>query len=260
MRFGNKHGFSLMELAVLNGVGLLFTATLIPAITNAQRNAEMTAVGARGRDIFIAIVGANIEREPLGLGDVWPKTQLKEEPEGWGQRRINTEDITSKTFQSSTSYFYELLDGANIGNPRQWAPYVRGFDYSKLAGAGVPAKVGAGELRPENNMWCIAGNIRDEMEDVIPVLITRNVDCASLYKDYDGKAQTPLRWSQKYSTPFSNEGFVMVRKGGAVVRITAEYAVAHIVYMGQLGGSFKTTAEGHAPLVYLTPDNIAYPQ
>jgi len=252
-----------MELAVLNGVGLLFTATLIPAITNAQREAHMNTVASQGKDIFVAIVRATPEREPLGLGDVWPKAQLEEKVERWEQKRGNVivmEDISTMTFQSSTSYFYELLDGANIGNPRRWAPYVPGLDYSKLAGAGVPVKVGAGELRPENNMWCIAGNIRDEMEDVIPVLITRNVDCASLYKDYDGKAQTPLRWSQKYNTPFSNEGFVMVRKGGAVFKCTAEHAVAHIVYMGQLGGSFKTTAEGHAPLVYLTPDSIVHPQ
>ena len=257
MKVENRQGFSVVELAVVNGVLLVLAAAFAPAITNAQREAALNTVAAHGKDIFVAIVGANVEREPLGLKNVWPKTQAEAEVERWERRRFDG-DISTMTFQNSTKYFYELFDGANIGNPRQWAPYVINdlADYSKLAGAGVPAKVGAGELQPENNIWCIAGNIRDEMEDVIPVLVTRNVDCASLYKDYDGKAETPLRWSQKYNTPFANENFIMVRKGGAIFKGTAQSAFAHTVYAKQ---SFKTTAEGHAPLVYLTPDSIAHP-
>ena len=213
-----------------------------------EQEPEMDVVGSNGKDIYVAIVGANTEREPLGLGEVWPKTEGKSHGKN---------DIADTAFQNSSSYFYALFDGENIGNPARWAPYVAGLDYSKLASPSVPAMTGTGKLRAENNIWCIAANVRDDMEDVIPVLVTRNIDCSSLYKDYDGKTDTPIQWSEQYSTPFSKEGFVMIRKGGAVYIGKAKTVTARTIYRNQ---AFRTTADGKAPLVYLTPDGIVHPR
>lgn len=245
-------GFTLVELLVVIGILGILSAALFPAISNAVMKANMTAVGSRGKDIYVAIVGANTEREPLGLGTVWPKTQQESGVD------TSADDIGTKTFTSSSDYFYELYDGENVGTSEH-RPYVAGFDYSKIAGAGVPAKSGTGKLQAANNMWCIAGNIRDEMEDIIPILVTRNIDCSSLRKDLTSIDDTRLEFSTTYKAPFSNKGFVIVRKGGGIFNGSAKYATLRVVYQSQ---TFKTTIEGgsSAALTYLGPDALQSPK
>ncbi len=244
-------GFTLVELLVVIGILGILSAALFPAISNAVMKANMTAVGTRGRDIYVAITGANTEREPLGLGNVWPKTQLESGAD------TSDDDIASKTFSSSCDYFYELYDGQNVGTENH-SPYVAGFDYSKLAGAGVPAKSGSGQLQANNCMWVIGANVRDEMEDIIPILVTRNIDCSSLYKDLeDGSKSDKITFSSTYKAPFSNKGFVMIRKGGGTFNGTAKYATVRVVYQNQ---SFKTTIGNQNALSYLGPDGQQNPR
>lgn len=249
----NNKGFTLVELLVVIGILGILSAALFPAISGAMLKANMTSVAARGKDIYVAITGANTEREPLGLGPVWPKTQQ--------ETGIDTSsgDIGTKTFQNSSDYFYELYDGQNAGTD-QHDPYVKGFDYSKLAGAGVPAKSGQGKLQGANNMWVIAGNVREEMEDIIPILITRNLDCTSLRKDLTSIEDTKLQWSATYKAPFSNKGFVIVRKGGGTFANQSKYATIRVLYNSQ---TFKTTISGSGnilPLTYLGPDSEQSPK
>ncbi|MCL1920873.1 MAG: hypothetical protein FWG50_07315 [Kiritimatiellaeota bacterium] len=249
----SKQGFSLAGLLVVMGVVFLFIAVIIPACCNAVANAGLNVVSARGKDIYVSIVSANVERELAGVGSVWSKTQIDEVQCGDDGKPFD--DIVNMAFSNAVDYFKVLYDEENAKDPDKWAPYY-GFDYSKLAGRGVRTAP-SGRLKADYCMWCIAGNVRDEMEAIIPVLVTRNVDCSSLYKDYDGTTETPLRWSEKYDTPYREKGFTIVRKGGAVFTAGAQYTISPVVYQKQ---SFTTTAEGKAPLVYLTPDGIAYPQ
>jgi len=247
-----KQGFTLVELLVVIGILGILSAALFPAIGNAVLKANMTSVGTRGRDIFVAITGANTEREPLGLGNVWPKTKLPDGVTGGGADA----DISEQTFSTSSKYFEELMDSENFGKA-EWAPYVNGIDFSKLSGAGVPAKPDAGgELKSANNMWTIAADVRDEMEDIIPILVTRNVkeDETILKKKISNPSKTRVdKWyieEGERKTPFSNKGFVMVRKGGAVFTLSSRYVNEFTVYQGQ---SYDTTLGGSEGIKYLIP-------
>lgn len=249
-----NQGFTLVELLVVIGILGILASALFPAISNAVMKANMTAVGSRGRDIYVAITGANTEREPLGLGNVWPKNKSKvSDSTGGGQK-----DIADTVYQDSCNYFTDLYDGKNAGTPTH-SPYVAGFDYSKLAGAGVKVYSGKDTLPVENNMWCIAGDVRDEMEDILPILVTRNFDCKELKKTITGNpAATQITTLGKnFPAPFSNKGFVMVRKGGAVFNGTTKYARLNVIYQNQ---AFDTTAGGaQEGITYLGPDGIQAP-
>ncbi|MFA6662188.1 MAG: type II secretion system protein [Bacilli bacterium] len=251
MTVSNKTGFTLVELLVVIGILGILSAALFPAISNAVMRANMTAVSTRGRDIYVAITGANTEREPLGLGNVWPQKDVSTS----GGQTTSNPDISEKPFTTSTDYFKELYDDENIGTENH-SPYVAGFDYGKLAGAGVTAHRGK-NLVKEHNMWTIAGNVRDEMEDVVPILVTRNFNAETHMFDkvtdseLSNSKTDPSCWDKEWDSPFSTKGMVLVRKGGGTFTVRAKYAVAPVIYNNQ---TFDTTLGGaNKSLVYLKP-------
>ncbi len=111
-------------------------------------------------------------------------------------------------------------------------------------------------------MWCIGANIRDEMEDIIPILVTRNVNCAQLATRYEGRAATKVDLGTEFTSPFSNKAFVMVRKGGAIFKARDKYSNLKVIYQGQqfdlnpAGGGGNTDLD---PFKYLKPGGIETP-
>lgn len=243
-----KSNFNLTSLVVIVVLLVMLTLMLFPAISASQMKSNTASVAARGRDIFVAITSANTDREPLGIPSVWPKSNPPTN---------NAVDISKMNFTNSTDYFWALYDGDHLGTA-QHDPHVMAFDLSKLSGGGVEPHRGQGRLKPENNMWTIAKNVRDEMEDIIPVLVTRNVAAESLVTDLTTVSDRRLFFDEEWKTPLGRKGFVIIRKGGGTYNFQARYMTHRVLYNSQ---TFKTTIDGSQlpRLSYLTPSKEVMP-
>jgi hypothetical protein len=131
------------------------------------------------------------------------------------------------------------------------------FDYTKLAAGnvGVPAWT-KGPLTAENNMWTIAKNVRDDMNDMLPILITRNVDAASLptkVSAHDGENR--LSFDSDWKTPFGDKALILIRKGGAIFKARGKYSTYHYVYQDKVFDTAVDAQLGQTapPLSYLAP-------
>ena len=238
----------LVSLAVFFILLVVFQAAFFNVeITSAPLSANMTAVGVRGRDIYAAIEKTNGERQTIQLPPIWPKTYL-----------VSTNipgDISSKVFKTSTEYFAALYDEEHF-DTEAWRPWARGFEYSRLAGIGVPEKKRKGKLEAKNNMWLIAANVTEEDADVIPVMITRNVDVKEIeWIINQGGSTSNLNeriavGAGEYKTPFGDKGFVIVRKGGGVFIVKERHSKLKFVFSNQ---ELPPRDPSKPPIVYLMP-------
>ena len=248
----NRKGFTLVELLVVIGILGILMGALFPAITAAMIKANLASCSMRGRNLYVAITSANVEREAAGLTSIWPRSGKAASSTG-GEK-----DISEQSYSSAYQYFNDLFDVKNINDTDNWNPYVTGIDLGCLSGAGVQPVQAGSELKAENVGWAIAANVQDEIEDIVPVLVTRNVDCSSLRKKYDG-GNEKMQWSAAYNTPFAKKAFVMINKGGGAVAMTGRYLTTAVIYKKQ---SFELPdeTEDFGAFVYLGPDSTQNPR
>ena len=244
-------GFTLVELLVVIGILGILMGALFPAISAAMIKANISACSMRGRNLFVAITSANTEREAAGLGSVWPRTQGADSSGG-------EQDISEKSYSSAYQYFNDLFDVKNMKNADSWSPYVTGVDLGCLSGAGVNPVQAGNELKAENVGWCVGANVQDNMEDIVPILVSRNVECSSLRKKYES-GNEKMEFSSTYSTPFAKKAFVMIRKGGGAIGMTTKYLTTAVVYNKQVFELPEATEDVQA-FTYLGPDGTQAPQ
>ena len=247
-----RSGFNVIELAVVVVVLAVFISVFAAVCGINSRAAGMTALGVRGKDIFVAIIGANTDREPLGLPSVWPSDD--------GPLTNAMGEVECFNFTNSTDYFRYLYDEGHVGTGA-WSPFVAGFDYSKLAGNGVPRCEGT-PLTAEYNAWTIAKNVPDDMDDIMPVLVTRNIDARSLASEGTSRnLERRLYFDTEWGAPFGSRAFIMIRKGGAVFKAREKYSSYQHVYKRspsqRAGSAVQRSAD--RPLKYLTPTHEVIP-
>ena len=237
----NNKGFTLVELLVVIGILGILMGALFPAISSAMVKANLSACGMRGRNLFVAITSANTEREALGLGNCWPQD---------AQENPDSNDKIAQGTSTVLDYFKALFDTDNFGTD-QWKPYVSGIDVGVLSGAGVPVAAKPDQLQEKNILWTVLKNVSDELDDVVPVLISRNLDDSALTVQgtYSGDSKD-IELGKVNATPFGNKAFVCIRKGGAVITQTSKYATTGIIYNRQ---SFTIPDSDNGKPEYLRP-------
>jgi len=253
-RIMQKSSFNITSLVVIVILLGLLAFAMLPAINNEIMLANRVDVSARGKDIYMSITRANAERELIGLPSLWPTY-----PETYANAA--TDCVASVvTFTNSTDYFMFLNDHENIGTANH-NPLIGDFDYGKLSGAGVKPYSGTGPLKPENNMWTVIGNYRDDMPDILPVIFTRNVAAESMAASIPVGDCRRMYFDTAWRTPFADASAVFIRKNGGVFAVREKFMVWWVVYNHQCF-DVNSDANGQpveSPLKYLTPDHQVFP-
>lgn len=205
-------GFTLGEVIAVLALLAILASSVFPLVQYAVLNTELDGCRVRGRAVYVALAAANAEREPLGK-----------------------ERLPGSQFKNSTDLFRYLIEQENVYE----------LSYDSLACCGVQVCTD-GKLKPENNMWTVVKEMRDDWDDAVPILFTRNLDARSFaWKIPARGADRRIGLDPEWRTPLGKRGGLLICKGGAVRGARAKYLTSRAFF-----GKCKTDP---GPVRYLTP-------
>lgn len=203
-------GFTLVEMLVVIAIIAILAAALFPAISNAMDAARATAMKNKGRGIWAAILSANMEREPLNLGPLWPA------------------ELKGETGDSSKYFTYLLSDGENTTAVSGTSDdrLVSDLTPESLIAQGIQPHTGSGPVADKNIAWRVA-EISDTTPGEIPFLFSKNVEDNELQSA--ANETDNARISLTEGKPFGKKRAVWVSKGGGIFDARSKYLYNRIV-------------------------------
>ena len=212
-----RQAFTLNELCFVCAIiGIIAAFIFYPFINGALINAGTTRVGNIGRNIVLAIISANTEREAMRMGAVWPSTNACVNPQK------PNHDYTTDSI--SESYFADLVGR----NPDEGA--VENLRWFVFSGAGIPAATTAAQFEYGGfNAWNYIAGLDEDAQDDTPFLITTNtkIDRQKL-ELFSAKIDSKLTDAEINALfgkgkPFGDVLMVFIQKGGGVQHMKGKY-------------------------------------
>lgn len=251
-----KKGFTLVELLVVIGILGVLMGALFPAISGAITSSNLTACMANGTKLFTELNRIEQSRQANQRGSIYPVSPDSE--------ATDSTDIADKDFNNAEDYFNALFDIENM-NGTNWKPYTnKSFEMSVLWGFKVNGPRAGQKLTKNNVIWAIAKDMPESAPDFLPLLVTRNVNCANLRSGYTSQSSEAIglgaQGGAKFDTPFGDQGCVLVAKGGNGRKIdNVNDAVLSVIYK-QLFPSVNDSQSEGKQLVYLIPGGKETPK
>lgn len=183
----HRRGFTLIELLVVLVIIIILASLLMPAIHKALRKGKMTKLVNNGRNLYTALLAAEIE----GDGGILPySTNVM---------------LGAYAFNNSTDYWRWVVTNGLMDVT---------FEY--WAADGVPAYHGMDpdEFTANNNAWCAVADIGLASHEMVPMFFTRNLNIDRL--------DDPLDNALTDAAPFGSYGVIVVNKGGSTRILKAD--------------------------------------
>ena len=200
MRTRDRSGFNLIELAVVAVIVWLAATVLFSVYNEGITRSMASSLAVRARDIYVALAAEDAEREPLGAPSLLTSAL---DPATRSRLRVGS---VPESFSNSTEYFSCLIENR----------LCEGLSYDSLGGGGVPTGR-SGAFGATNNVWSVAVNLREDLPDALPLLITRNVDVSPLAARMGpAELSQAARVDPAWRDPFGDRCLICIKRGGAV--------------------------------------------
>jgi hypothetical protein len=216
---------TLWIMGILSGLMVFVVPFLTFTTHDSLASATSLRIANNGRNIVLAIIGGNAEREAVGESPLWP-------------------DV-SADFSGATKNYAQAPDAETYFSDLMALPCTDFLGWSRFSGGGV-ATADSREvfLEGDRNVWNVVAGLDENAPDAAPFLFTHNLDITmDDLRNENVDLSTRLDARMK---PFGREFVVVVRKGGAM-EVLKRRRLTRKTFLG--GTVFNQTTNRHATVL-----------